>query len=104
MLCFFKLIIESKIVNVSTHVFNTITRRYVTNSKERNVLQNAEKIMHSFIPTEPRSRHGISVPAVCHREKRVVVVGGKLYINVLTRHCVLIKIMIAFFYIFTVKR
>lgn len=60
------------------------------------MLQNAEKIMHSFIPTEPRSRHGISVPAVCHREKRVVV-GGKLYIDVLTRHCVLIKIMIAFF-------
>lgn len=52
--------------------------------------------MHSFIPTESRSRHGISVPAVCHREKRVVV-GRKLYIDVLTRHCVLIKIMIAFF-------
>lgn len=64
------------------------------------MLQNAEKIMHSFIPTEPRSRHGISVPAVCHREKRVVV-GGKLYIDVLTRHCVLIKIMIAFFYIYS---
>lgn len=63
------------------------------------MLQNAEKIMHSFIPTEPRSRHGISVPAVCHREKRVVV-GGKLYIDVLTRHCVLIKIMIAFFFIY----
>lgn len=62
------------------------------------MLQNAEKIMHSFIPTEPRSRHGISVPAVCHREKRVVV-GGKLYIDVLTRHCVLIKIMIAFFFL-----
>lgn len=59
--------------------------------------------MHSFIPTEPRSRHGISVPAVCHRENRVVV-GRKLYIDVLTRHCVLIKIMIAFIYIFTVKR
>lgn len=64
------------------------------------MLQNAEKIMHSFIPTEPRSRHGISVPAVCHREKRVVV-GGKLYIDVLTRHCVLIKIMIAFFFIYS---
>lgn len=63
------------------------------------MLQNAE-IMHSFIPTEPRSRHGISVPAVCHREKRVVVVG-KLYIDVLTRHCVLIKIMIAFFFIYS---
>lgn len=63
------------------------------------MLQNAE-IMHSFIPTEPRSRHGISVPAVCHREKRVVV-GGKLYIDVLTRHCVLIKIMIAFFFIYS---
>lgn len=27
--------------------------------------------------------------------------GGKLYIDVLTRHCVLIKIMIAFFFIYS---
>lgn len=60
--------------------------------------------MHSFIPTESRSRHVISVPAVCHREKRVVV-GRKLYIDVLTRHCVLIKIMIAFFlYIYSLLK